>query len=128
MRKINFRVVKKCLQVSAVLVGAMAIVRAIHSFWTFGYVILDNLLEAGLLAGIFMIGIGLLKFLVSNFRIFGMMLNRGDKLLDKSTYAEKGAADREFSQFKAYEYVLTGLGTVIIAGALQVVFFVIGVI
>jgi len=117
--------IKKCLQISVLLAIVMAIAATIHSLFVHGTVIIDNLFNAGLLAGTIMAGFGILKTLAGAFSGVGRLLTKSDKLLDRSTFKERAGAERATAQMEGYEYIFIGLGTVLLTGILQAVFFVI---
>ena len=109
---------------SAVLVGAMAIVSALHSLWAFGYVNVDNVLRAGLLIGAIMIGFGMLKLLAKSFMGTERMILKSDKLMDRSTFIERTTEDREYQRILGLEYIIIGIGTSAIAAIFEFIVFV----
>jgi len=124
MRKPYLKSIIRCLQMSAVLVGAMAIVSALHSLWAFGYVNVDNVLRAGLLIGAIMIGFGMLKLLAKSFMGTERMILKSDKLMDRSTFIERTTEDREYQRILGLEYIIIGIGTSAIAAIFEFIVFV----
>jgi len=124
MRKPYLKSIIRCLQMSAVLVGAMAIVSALHSLWAFGYVNVDNVLRAGLLVGAMMIGFGMLKLLAKSFLGTERMILKSDKLMDRSTFIERTTQDREYQRLLGLEYIIIGIGTTVIAAIFELIVFV----
>ena len=74
--------------------------------------------DGGIIAGTILLALGLLRFVMPDFSIFG------DRLVDWSTFWQLSWAKRENSRIAAFELLYIGFGTIMISGMLQYVYFV----
>ena len=105
------------------LAAFMAIVAAAHSAIVHGSVTLANLPNGGFVAGALMALIGVLKYMGAAFAGVGRFLNKSDRLLDRTTFAERMQPERSTAQLEGYEYLLIGICTTAIAGLVQLLMF-----
>ena len=117
----HYKAVVRCLQMSLVIVGFMAIVAGAHSFFVHGYIILDNMAYAGIIAGSLMSLVGVLKYFSSVFTGTGRLIDKNDRLLDRSTFVERAQPERVHKKLEGYEYICIGVSTAIFAGFLQMI-------
>ena len=121
MRKNPLKYILRNLQISAVLVAAMVAVSIFHSLITHGYIRLNNMANAGIIAGSLMIGLGLLKLLPAALTGFGRLLVKEDKLLDRSTFVERAKPERDHKQNQGLDFIIIGITTTLIGGLFQLI-------
>ena len=99
----------------------MAIGGAVHSYFALGGVRLENMVNGGLLGGLFMVGIGLLMLAHAMVIGIGRFGNREERLLDKSTFIERIKPERDAKQAQSLQCLFIGFGAIAIAGIAQVI-------
>ena len=115
------------------------IIGLIFSFFTRGpeqpVIWLNNIFNTGIFVGLILTGTGVWKLYMPAMHTFNLLMSariinrtkfareRHDPLVDRSTFAEHAAKDREENRAWGTETLFVGLGLVLFMGALQIVFY-----
>ena len=103
---------KKTVATSSVIFIIMAIVGVIYSYGAHGAFVWRHVFDAGILGGVFLIVLGI-------YCLIKPVFHGKDKLVDHTTYSARTWDVKEVNKADSTEYILIGIGTILIAGILQ---------
>ena len=120
LNKIKKRAIKT-ITTSAVIFVIMAIVGVIYSFGTHRVFVLRHIFDAGILGGAFLVVLGI-------YYLVKPVFHGKDKLVDHTTHSARTWDVKEVNKADSAEYILIGIGTILIAGILQIVAYAVDLI